>query len=430
MPQVQIEPQPKNSTKLTITVSVEEMKPYIEMAVTHLAEHVEIPGFRQGKASPEAVKQHVGEMGVYEEAVEQAVRATFLEAITANKIEPVGSPEIDVIKMSPNNEFIYTAIVALMPVVEQLADYKTLKIEGKKIAVEDKDIDLALRDIQRMQTKEVRAVSGSAATKDDKVVVDMSIKKDNVPLEGGQANNHAVFLAEAYYIPGFTEQLIGAKEGDQKTFKLEFPKEHYQKHLAGQEVEFEVNVKEIFNLQPPELDDTFATALGQKDLASLKTIIKDNLTHEKEEEEAVKQERELLELLAKNSRFQDVPDLLLNEEINKMIDELKHGIEDQGMVFEDYIKSLKKTLAEIKLDFTPQALTRIKVALVINEVAKKENIKPTEVEVNEELDHLAEHYGDNKEAKARIYSPAYRDYLENVLRNRKVISFLKGEMVK
>lgn len=430
MSQVQIENLPKNSTKLTITVSVDEMKPFVDSAVEHLNEHVEIPGFRKGKATAEALKKHVGEMAVYEEAVEQAVRQTFLEALEANKIEPVGSPAIDVVKMSPGNDFIYTATVALMPAVEQLADYTTLKIEKKLVEVEDKDIDLALKDLQRMQTKEVRAAAGAEATKTNKVVVDMNIKKDNVPLEGGQANNHQVFMAESYYIPGFTDQLVGSKEGDKKTFKLEFPKEHYQKHLAGQEVEFEIDVKEIFDLQSPEIDDAFATTLGQKDLISLKNIIKENMVNEKNEEEAIRQERSLLELLAKNSRFQDIPDLLVNEEINKMIQELQHGVEEQGGVFDDYLKSIKKTLADIKLDFTPQALNRIKIALVIKEVAKKEDVKPTEEEVNEEIDHVAEHYKDDKEAKERIYSPAYRDFVENTLKNRKVIEFLKGLMVE
>lgn len=416
--------------KLTITVSVEEMKPYLEAAVSHLAEHTEVPGFRAGKATYEALKNHLGEMAIYEEAVEQAVRATFIKAITANNLEPVGSPAIGVIKMAPDNEFIYTATIALMPTVKQLADYKTLKVEKRAVGVEDKEIDLALRDLQRMQTKEVRAVVGSAAAKEDKVVVDMNIKKDNIPLEGGQATNHSVFLAEAYYIPGFTDQLIGTKEGDKKIFKLGFPKEHYQKHLAGQEVEFEINVKEIFNLQPPTLDDAFAASLGQKDLTSLKTIIRDNMTHERKEEETVRQERVLLELLAKETRFQDIPDLLVNEEINKMVEELKHGVEEQGGAFEDYLKSLKKTLTDIKLDFTTQALNRIKVVLVIKEVAKKEDIKPTEEEINNELDRLTEHHKDNKEAKDRICSPAYRDYLGTVLRNRKVIEFLKEMMVK
>jgi trigger factor len=332
--------------------------------------------------------------------------------------------------MAPGNDFIYTATVALMPTIEELADYKTLRVEKKTVSIEDKEINTAMRDLRRMQTKEIRAAAGSEAAKTDKVVIDMNIKKDNIPLEGGQATNHSVFLAESYYLPGFTDQLVGVKEGDKKIFKLEFPKEHYQKHLAGREVEFEINVKEIFNLQSPELDDAFAASLGQKDLASLKAVIKDNMTLEKEEEENVRQERAMLELLAKESRFQDIPDLLVNEEINKMIEELKHGVEEQGGVFDDYLKSIKKPLPDLKLDFTPQAINRIKAALVIKEVAKKENINPTEQELNDELDHIAEHYKDNKEAKDRIYSPAYRDYLENVLRNRKVIEFLRGQMIK
>lgn len=430
MSQVQTENLPKNSLKLTITVSVEEMKPFVEEALEHLNEHIEVPGFRKGKATPEALKKQVGEMGIYEEAIEHAVRKTFIETITANKIEPVGSPVIDVLKMAPNNEFVYTAVVALMPTVEQLADYKTLKIEAKKTEVRDKDIDLALKDIRRMQTKEVRAEADSLSTKEDKLVINMNIKKDGVPLEGGQATNHSVYLAEDYYIPGFVDQLVGAREGENKTFQLEFPKEHYQKHLAGQKVEFIIDVKELFRLEAPALDDAFASSLGQKDLVTLKNLIKDNLANEKAEAEAVRQERELLELLAKNSRFQDFPDLLINEEIEKMIEELKHGAEEQGMVFDDYLKSIKKTLPEIKLDFTPQAIVRIKIALIIKEIAKLENIIPTEEEINEELDHLAEHYKENKEAKDRIYSPAYRDYLEVIIRNRKVIDFLKGLMVE
>lgn len=429
MPTVQIETLPKNSLKLTITVSAEEMESHLKAAITHLAEHVEVPGFRPGKATHEALKNKLGEMAIYEEAVEQAVRVTFLETITANKIEPVGSPAIEVIKMAPGNEFIYTATVALMPIVEQLADYKTLKITKQKVEVEDKEIDLALRDLQRMQTKEVRTPADSTATKNDKVVIDMNIKKDNVPLEGGQTINHSVFMAEAYYLPGFTDQLTGTKEGDKKTFKLEFPKEHYQKHLAGQEVEFEINVKEIFNLQPPELDDVFAASLGQKDLASLKGVIKDNMIFEKESEETLRQERALLELIVKESRFQDIPDLLINEEINKMIEELKHGVEKQGGVFNDYLKSLKKTLPDLKLDFTPQALTRLKIALVVKEIAKIENIKPTEEEINNEIDRVAEHYKNDEKAKGRIHSPVYRDFVETTLRNRKVIDFLKGMMV-
>ena len=431
MPQVNVESLPKNSVKLTITLSAEEMKPFIELATEHLNEHIEVPGFRKGKATLEALKRHVGEMGIYEEAVEQAVRKTFLEAIEANKIEPVGSPEIGVEKMAPGNDFVYTAIVALMPAIETLADYKTLKIPSKKIEAADKDVDLALKDIQRMQTKEVLAAAGSTATKDDKVVVNMNIKKDNIPLEGGQATNHAVYMAEVYYIKGFTDQLLGVKEGDQKSFKLKFPEEHYQKHLAGQEVEFEIDVKELFNLQPPTLDDAFAISLGQKDFATLKNLIKENLTNEKVEQETFRQEKEMLNLLAKESRFQDIPDLLVNEEINKMIDELKYSAEERGMVFEDYLKDvLKKTLADLKLDFTPQAINRIKVALILKEISRLENIKPTEEEINEEIDHLTEHYGENKEVKDRIYSPVYRDYLETVLTNKKVVEFLRKMMVE
>ena len=426
---VTVNKKPTNEVELTVEVSPDELRPFLEAAAGRLSDATSIPGFRVGKAPYDMVKARVGEMKIYEEALESAVRSSFVKAVLERKIETVGSPHIDIVKLAPGNDLVFTAEVARMPSVTRMADLKALTVKKQEPEVKEADMENALKDLTRMQTKEVRAEAGTAATKADKVVINMNIKKDNVPLEGGQALDHAVFLAEAYYIPGFIERLVGAKEGENKTFKLKFPKEHYQKHLAEQEVEFEVDVKEIFHLLPPEINDEFAVALGQKDLPALKAIIKDNMAKEKEEQEAVRQERELLELLAKNSRFQDIPDLLVNEEINKMIDELKHGVEDQGQDFEDYLKSLKKTIPEVKIDFTPQALTRIKVAIVIKEVAKLEDVKVTSEEIDEELDHLAEHYGEDREAKEKIYSPAYRDYLETIMRNRKVIVLLKELMV-
>lgn len=423
MSDLKIENLQKNQLKLTFTLSSEEMLPYLQEAAIRLSESSSIPGFRPGKAGYEIVKQHFGEMKIMEEALEPMIRKSYVEAVLAHNIETVGSPKIDVEKMAPGNALVFTVEVTCMPKTLELADYASLNVQPKTVVVEEKDVDLALRDLQRMQTKEIRAPKDAAITTTDKVVVSMNIKKDGIAVEGGQSPNHAIYLSEEYYIPGLKDQLIGLKEGDAKTFSLTFPENHVQKMLAGKTAEFEITIKEIFHLEPPVLDDVFASSLGMKNLQALQEAIVHNMKEEKEQEEKTRQERELLELLVKKSRFEDIPDLLLNEEINKMIAELQRGVESQGLKFDTYLSNLKKTLAQLKIDFTPQALMRIKVALVLRAVADKEDIKVEEKEIDEELDHMAEHHEDS-EAKKRIYSPEYRGYAEHILKNRKVIELL------
>jgi trigger factor len=429
MTDIKIEDLEKNQTKLTFTVPHEEMKPFLEEAVKRISEHTDIPGFRPGKADYETVKKRVGEMKIYEEALEPIVRKYFVQAVLDHKLETVGSPKFDVGKLAPGNDLVFTAEIARMPQITRLADYKKLKITAKKIETTDKEIELALNDVRRMQTKETRATSNEACAEKNKIVISMNMKKDSVPVEGGQSSNHAIYLSEEYYIPGFKEQVIGMKEGENKTFTLNFPKEHAMKMLAGSDVEFEIELKEIYHLETPELGEEFAKSLGQKNVDELKVLVKKNIDAEKEREEDFRQEKEMLELIAKDSRFDDIPDLLLNEEINKMIQELKQGVESQGGEFEKYLESIKKTLADLKLDFSPQALNRIKAALIVRSVAEKEQLEVDKKEVDAEIDKLAAQYEDEK-IKKQIFSPQYRDYVETMLRNRKVIELLKKEIVK
>jgi trigger factor len=302
-------------------------------------------------------------------------------------------------------------------------------VEAKKPEVPAKDLELALKDLQRMQTKETRATAGELAGAADKVVISVNMKKDGVGVEGGQSPNHSVYLGEEYYIPGFKEQLLGMKEGEEKTFKIPFPKEHPLKSLAGSDVDFEVALKEVYKLETPALDDAFAAKLGQKDVAALKARIEENMKAEREDEESDRQEREVLETIAKASIFDDIPDLLINEEIRKMTHELEHNVEQQGVQFDQYLKSIGKTLAQLKLDFTPQAITRIKIALVLRELAKREKVEIDGKELDAELDKLAANY-DDAETKKRIYAPDYREYQESIMRNRKVLNMLKEAMVK
>ncbi len=426
---IQIEEQEKNTVKLTFTVTPEEQQPFLEASAEHISEHANIPGFRPGKASYEVVKQRVGEGKIMEEALEKIVRKYYVDAILSHEIDSVGSPKIDVEKMAAGNDLVFTAVVTRMPRVTTLADWKQLSVAAKIPEVSDADVELAIKDLTRMQTKEVRAATDSLVQITDKAVVSMDMKKQGVSIEGGQSQNHSVYLAEEYYIPGFKEQLVGMKEGESKKFTIPFPKEHKQEFLAGQDIDFEVVLKELFHLEPPTIDDAFAQSLGLRDVSMMKELIHKNLLDEKIREESFREEKEMLELIANKSQFENIPDLLLNEEIEKMIRELKTRVEEQGMVFDDYIKSLKRTLAQIKLDFTPQALMRIKVSLLLRQIAKQELVTVTEEEMIKELDETAARY-EEKEAKLQIYSPEYRQYAEQITLNRKVIECIKRVVVK
>lgn len=429
MTTVTLENLPKNSLKITVTVPHADVQPFLDAAAGRISEQTSIPGFRPGKAGFDVVKQRVGEQKIYEEALEDIVRKTFVEAVKSNDVETVGSPKIDVEKLAPGNDIAYTATVALMPKVLKLADWKKLSVARKPHEATEEDLKRALADLQHVQTKESRAASGSAAAEVDKVVVSMNMKKDGVPVEGGQSPNHAIYLTENYYVPGFKEQVIGMKEGEQKTFSLTFPETHTSKLLAGSAVEFDVTLKEIYTLEHPELDDAFATALGQKSMEELRTLLQKNIGAEKEHEEKGRQDREILEALAKESSFDDIPDLLLNEEINKMIHELEQGAAEQGMEFPEYLKSIKKTVADLKLEFAQQALMRIKVALILRRVIRDEGIDVTDAEVTESLDRIAEKYQD-KESHDRIYGAEYRGYVGYTLRNRKALEKLREAIVK
>ena len=425
MTNVKIEELPKNTLKLTFTIPHEDLMPFLMAAAETLSQKVTIPGFRPGKASYDIVKQHVGEMKIYEAALETVVRKTYIDALEENKLETVGSPKIDLEKMAPDNDLVYTAEVSRMPKVLRLADIKDVKVTTDKKGVTEADVTRVLKELQRMQKQEKRAETNAVAAASDKVVVAVDMKKEGVPVDGGQSPNHAIFLNEDYYIPGFKDHLIGMKEGEEKVFTLAFPKEHSNTFLAGHEIEFYVTLKELYNQAMPELDDAFATKLGQENLEKLNELLKTNLENEKKQEQLMEEEKAILEAIAEKSRFEDLPDLLVNEEINKMLQELKQRVESQGVEFKDYLTNLKKSLADLRLDFTEQAIIRIKVALAMQEIAKEQGIEAEEKEIDEELDKMAEQYKEDLEIKKQIFSPAYRQYMTATIRNRKVIDYLR-----
>lgn len=416
---------PKSSVEITVELSIEEMRPYLEHAAAHLQEHKTIPGFRPGKAPMDVTIKHFGEVAVWEEAAEEAVRKSFLKVVQEQNLATIGSPKIDLTKLAPGNPFIFKATVPVAPETI-LGDYTKIAITKKPIEIKDETIEKSVHDLCKMQSKEV--VSTKPLGEHDKVAVDMSISLDSVPIDGGQAKNHSIYMDEEYYIPGLKEKIIGIAKGETREFKLPFPKTHYNKTLAGKEADFKVTVVDIFELQRPTADDSFAQSLGQKDLATLKTLIKKNLEDEAKHKEDERQEIELLESAVAQTKFSDLPEILINEEIAKMVHELQEGISRQGVTFEDYLKKLGKTIDDLKLDFTSQAIKRVKTALLLNKLAETNKLEVPEKELDAEVDRVAALYKNDEKSLESIHSLEARGWLEHTLLNRKVIEWLRTQI--
>jgi trigger factor len=258
----------------------------------------------------------------------------------------------------------------------------------------------------------------------------MAMTIDRVAVEGGTTKDHSIYLDEEYYIPGLNEKLMDMKKGEQRVFKLTFPKDHFNKMLKGQEVEFTVDLKGVHEIKHPELDDFFAQRLGQKDLASLKGVLRKNLEEEATTKESQRQEIAALEELLKKSDVDDVPDMLVNNESHKMMHELEHSITRQGLLFADYLTSIKKTQPELLLDFAPEATKRIKTMVLMRAIGKAENIEPSDIEVVEEQTKLLNMYKDDPETQERVRSEDGLDYIKSMLKNRMILKFIRETMVK
>ena len=413
---------PKAQYELLIELSAEEMKPHLDKAVEKLGREIKVEGFRPGKATFEVLKNKIGELSIWEEAGYIAINKTLDQAIRENIKEAiVGQPQVNVTKLAPGNPLEYKVVVAILPTVE-IGGYKNFKIKSEKINVGEPEVEKILADLAEMRVKE--AISDTPAKDSDKVIVDINIFLDKVPLEGGQGKDTAVIIGKGYVVPGFDKKLIGAKTGEEREFDLPYPDTHYQKNLAGKLVQFKVKIKSVYSRELPAIDDAFASGVGLKNLTKLKENIKKTLV--KEEEAKVKQKAEIkiIEKIIDKAKFGDIPELLIKNEGETMLSELEHNLEHQGAKLEDYLKSLNKTRQELLLDTMPDAVKRVKSALVIREIAVKENITAGAEEIEKEIEEIIKHYAGKDDVLERVRSHEYRHYLENTLTNQKVVAKL------
>lgn len=414
---------PKQQLELVVTLEVAELQPYLDQAAKKISNEVKIPGFRAGHVPYDVLKKNVGEATIYEEAFYKAVDAVLPKIILDEKIEFVGQPSVDVEKVAPNNPLVFKAIFGLMPTVT-LGDYKTLKTKKTKVQVNEKKVEQALSDIQKMRAQE--KLVDRAAKKSDKVEIDFDIKLAGVAIENGHAHKYPLVLGDNKFIPGFEEQVIGLKKDQEKDFKITFPKEYHDKNVAGRECDVYVKVVAVYEVTLPKRDDEFAKGFNFESWAILEKQIRDNIQKELENKEQEKLELAILEEIIAKSQFSEFPDQLLELETKKMMHELEHSVEDAGGKMEDYLKHIKKTEEELKKELQPQTLKRIQTALVAKAVSLAEKIKVEPTEIDKELDQQRKAYAANPEMEKQLNSDAYRRYLENILLNKKTFEKLES----
>ncbi|MDO8261090.1 MAG: trigger factor, partial [Candidatus Magasanikbacteria bacterium] len=358
----------KSQIELTVELSVEEFKPFLIQGAEAISQSLKIDGFRPGKAPYDIVKQKVGEMGILEEAANIAIRKKIDQVIKENvDKDPVGQPQVDITKLAPENPLEFKIVIALLPEIT-LGEYKDLKIKQEKAEALVAEVEKTLNDLREMRTKEV--IVEREVQETDKIIVDIEMFLDNVPVEGGKNKDTAIMMGREYVVPGFDKKLIGAKKGETREFSLPYPEDFHMKNLAGKMVEFRVVIKEVYERELPELNDDLAMAFGLKKIEELKENIEKSIAAQKEKDLNLKAEREMLEKIINNAKFSDIAEILINHESQTMMAELEHNIEEQGGKLEDYLSSLGKNMNEMMLELMPEAVKRVKVSLTIREIAK------------------------------------------------------------
>ena len=425
--QITCEDKPQSMAHITLTIPVAEQEPYLQKAAEKISEKLKVSGFRPGHIPYDIVKKEVGEMAIMEQAADAMIKKGLVEAIKEHKLETIGQPDVKVKKLTPGNDIEVDIEWAKLPDTT-LPDLSTISVQEKTASVDDKEVENAIEEIRKMRATE--AATTNAATKEDRVVVDMEILVDHVTIEGGTTKDHAVYLSEDSYVPGLTDKLVGSKKGEDKNFHLEIPKTHYSKLLAGKNAEFKIKVKDVFERTLPEVNIEFAKALGAESVDDLKKLLKENLLRDKQAKETERATGEMIDTILEKSTFGEIPGILIESEKERLFGEFKQRLTDQGVSVEKYLADVKKTPEELAEGFSEQAEKRVKGSLVFRDLATAENIEVSEQEIKAEMEAVKQSYQDNPNIDEKLKDPNIVDFITVNLRNRKTTEKLRAKLVQ
>ena len=387
---LQVEKLEKNMAKLTVEVPAEQFEKALTTAFNKNKSRFNIPGFRKGKAPQAMVEKMYGVEVLYEDAINEALDATYGDAVTESKLDVVSRPEIDVVQVEKGKELIYTATVAVKPEVT-LGEYKGIEVEKASAEVSDEDIEAELKKVQEQNSRLI-TVEDRAVEDGDQTVVDFEGFVDGTPFEGGKGEDYPLTIGSHSFIDTFEEQLIGKNIGEECEVNVTFPEEYHAKELAGKPAVFKVTVKEIKRKELPELNDEFAGEVSEfETLEEYKNDVKAKLSLTKQKEATTENENHVVDKVVENATM-DIPEPMIDSQVNNMVNDYARRMQSQGLSLEQYMQFTGMTIDTLKEQMKPQAVKRIQTRLVLEAIVKAENITVSDEAVEKEIADMAESY--------------------------------------
>ncbi len=411
----------KNVHEIEIEIKGKKWEDAINAAFETAKLKVNIPGFRRGKVTKDVFIKKYGKESLYYDAINALLQTEYPKVLKDNKLEPIINPNIDVLEVCDDCCKVKFTITTRPEV--KIKKYKDLKIKKDEVKVTKEEIDEEVKNLQARMADIV--IKDGKIENGDIAIIDFEGFKDGVAFEGGKGENYSLTIGSNSFIPGFEEGLVGLKSGDEKDLKLTFPENYHSEELKGQKVVFKVKVHEVKTKKLPDLNEDFFLDLGMegvKDEKSLKEVIKDQISARKEYDAENKYIDALLEEISKNTEI-EIPDELVEEEIDKMIEEYSRNLQMQGMNLEAFYKYTNSTEEQLREQMRNDASIRVKYRFMLEEIVKLEDIKISDKEVKEEIEKAAKAY--NMPVEEFEHHVASKDMIKYELEMRKAIEVIK-----
>ena len=380
----------KNMVKLVIEASAEEFEAGLNAAYNKNKNKISVPGFRKGKAPRKMIEQLYGSQIFFEDAANEIIPDAYADAAKESGLDIVSQPKVSIEQLEAGKTFIFAAEVAVRPEVE-LGEYKGVEVTKADAEVTDADVEEELKKVQDQNSRTV-SVEDRAVKDGDMTVIDFEGFIDGEAFDGGKGENYPLTIGSHSFIDTFEEQMIGMNIGEEKELNVTFPEDYHAENLKGKPATFKVTVKEIKEKQLPELDDDFAQDVSDFDtLAEYKDDLKKKIAERKESEAKAKKESEAIEKVVEAAKM-DIPQAMIDTQVNRMLEDFAMRLQQQGLSVEQYFQYTGMTADKIMEEMKPEAVKRIKNSLVLEAVAKAENIEVSEEEFEAELQKMADMY--------------------------------------
>lgn len=411
-----------NVVKFEVKVEADKFKEALTRAYKKNIKKFNVPGFRKGKVSMNVVKKYYGVEVLLEDAVNFSIEGSYAEALKENNVRPVDFPKVEVVQAEEGKDLIYTAEVIVYPEVE-LGEYKGLNVEKKTYEVTEEEVSAKLKEMQeknaRVEVKEGAIENGNIA------VIDFKGFIDGVAFEGGEGHDYSLEIGSGSFIDNFEEQLVGAKAGDKVEVNVTFPESYGKEELNGKPAKFEVEVKEVKAKELPVLDDEFA-----KEVSEFETLeaLKEDTTKKLEEANTARAEREyeeaILRSVVENAKM-DIPAVMVEQEIDRMVQNLAQRLQYQGLTLEQYFQFTGTDAEKMREYMKENAETKVKTELVLEALQKAEKMEVLDEELKEKASEVSKLYGANDEKMVELLLQNQREALVADVMTSKVINFLK-----